>query len=179
MSLVDRIIARAKKTPYFHLAGYMERYWLLKPNNIRIAEGLAPRWLLGDWGIRVHRILRSDADDCFHDHPWASISVVLRGGYLEWMPFRPDQDCAKDGFWRVAKWRKPGAVVIRKAKSRHKLELMPDQEDCWSLFIMRGRVQSWGFYPYSGYVPYKQYLGIPEDTEKPPAGESQLKPRKN
>lgn len=67
--LIDLIINRAKRTPYFHLEGYMERYWLIKPNP--------KRWFFKDFSIRIHRILRSDTDDCFHDHPWASMSIII------------------------------------------------------------------------------------------------------
>jgi hypothetical protein len=30
------IIARALRTPYEHLAGYMERYWLVKPSPLDV-----------------------------------------------------------------------------------------------------------------------------------------------
>lgn len=48
MNLIDKLIERAKRTPYFHLEGYMERYWLIKPNP--------KRWFFKDFSIRIHRI---------------------------------------------------------------------------------------------------------------------------
>lgn len=53
----DYLIARSAKTPYFHLEGYMERFWLLPYGWYVIAA-------------RVHHILKSDDDRAFHDHPW-------------------------------------------------------------------------------------------------------------
>lgn len=50
MNLIDKLIERAKRTPYFHLEGYMERYWLAKPNP--------KRWFFKDFAVRIHRILR-------------------------------------------------------------------------------------------------------------------------
>jgi hypothetical protein len=52
--LVDRIIARAMRDPYFDIVGtdgstYMRRFWLMRPR----------KWL--PISIRVHHILRSDA----------------------------------------------------------------------------------------------------------------------
>lgn len=45
MTLVDRIVERAKRTPYFDLPGYMLRYWLvppLTPNQREIWDLVAP-----------------------------------------------------------------------------------------------------------------------------------------
>lgn len=174
MKLVDRfinwLISRAKRTPYFHLDGYMNRYWPVKPNNVK-EPGEKKRWFFGGVGIRIHQILRSDFDDCFHDHPFSSISIVLRGGYMEYMPLEANQHIDLDPHCRKKEWRKPGAIVFRKAKDRHLLEL-PKGQECWSIFIMGKKQDSWGFYPSSGFVHYRKYLGIPEGSKKPGAGES-------
>lgn len=46
----ERLIARAKKTPYTHIwkdgSCYMERYWLFNPYALTDAEKAAQRW----WG---------------------------------------------------------------------------------------------------------------------------------
>ena len=158
MSLVDRLIARAKRTPYFNLEGYMERYWLLKPNGMK-DEGEPKRKLLPDLGIRIHRILRSDTDRHLHDHPWGSMSIVLCGGYLEVMPLDPNQDPALDETQTIAVWRKPGAIVFRKAHSRHRL-VLPEGKDCWSMFWTGPYRKGWGFYTAQGFVPWRKYLGM-------------------
>ncbi|MBB2928365.1 hypothetical protein [Paraburkholderia silvatlantica] len=155
MNIVDRIIARAKRTPYFHLTGYMERFWLFRDaagpgeeHHQRIAA-------------RAHHILRSDDDRHFHDHPWPSISIVLRGGYWEVMPTKQDQHASLDFCcWRRV-WRGPGAIVIRRAHHRHRLEI-PVGKTAWSLFIMGRYTKKWGFYTPQGFVYWRDYLGIPE-----------------
>ena len=68
--LADRLIARAMRTPYIHLEGYMNRWWLIPYNRFGIA-------------VRIHEILRSDADRDLHDHPWWYVTIILRGGYWE------------------------------------------------------------------------------------------------
>lgn len=149
MNLVDRIIARAKRTPYFHLDGYMERYWLYKsgacePNHTSV-------------GVRIHRILRSDSDRHFHDHPWPSISIVLRGGYWEVMPESQSQEPFLDPYrWRRI-WRGPGAIVFRRAHHRHRIEI-PEGQDSWSMFIMGRYAKHWGFYTARGFIYWRTYL---------------------
>jgi hypothetical protein len=143
--MIDALIERAKQTPYFHLEGYMERYWLVPYNDTGIS-------------IRIHHILRSDEDRHLHDHPWPSTSVILKGGYWEIMPEDQQQDPALDATKRVRVWRKPGDVVNRAANDRHALEL-PDGQTAWSMFIMSGgNAQAWGFYTPAGKVYWRDYL---------------------
>lgn len=156
MSIVDRIIARAKRTPYFHLAGYMERFWLFRDHA---GEGDEHHKRLA---ARVHHILRSDLDRHFHDHPWPTISIVLRGGYWEVVPSDQDQHPAFDPYrWRRV-WRGPGAIVFRRARHRHRLEI-PEGATAWSLFIMGRYAKKWGFYTSTGFVYWRTYLEIPEN----------------
>ena len=37
------------------------------------------------FSIKVHHILESDEDRCEHDHPWPFLSLILTGGYWEWV----------------------------------------------------------------------------------------------
>jgi hypothetical protein len=156
VSIVDRIIARARRTPYFHLAGYMERYWFFRdsaPPSEEHHKRIA---------ARVHHILRSDEDRHFHDHPWPTVSIVLRGGYWEVMPTKQTQDPSLDFCcWRRI-WRAPGAIVLRRAHYRHRIEI-PHGATAWSLFIMGPYRKRWGFYTPQGFVYWRDYLGIPEN----------------
>lgn len=142
--LADKLIEQAKKNPYFHLEGYMERYWLypFEPNKTN---------------IRIHHILRSDEDRHLHDHPWPSTSIILKGGYWEIMPLDPLQDPKLDEKARVRIWRGEGDVVTRGATTRHALEL-PEGKTCWSMFIMGPKEQSWGFYTDKGKIYWREYL---------------------
>lgn len=143
--LVNWIIARAKRTPYFHLEGYMERYWLFPYGSLPF--GIA---------IRVHHILRSDTDRHLHDHPFNFISIVLRGGYFEERLARSYGDVEL----RRKKWRGPGSIAFRRATDFHKLTL-PVRADrsCWTLFISFRARQPWGFLVDGKKVLAKDYLG--------------------
>jgi hypothetical protein len=68
MGIVDNLIARAKRTPYYDLPGYMERYWLV-PYSTRISREVDP---MTDEQVRVlqsrvgdptlHPDVRAEAD---------------------------------------------------------------------------------------------------------------------
>lgn len=153
-SVAASLIARAQRDPYSHLPGYMERYWLLRP---RRKGGMAP---IGEWGVRIHRILRSDADRHLHDHPWSCISVVLRGGYWEVMPKDPEQPASDDRRHHIVEWRGPGAIVSRRAEDRHRL-ILPEGRDCWSLFIVGRKDREWGFHDPcapNSWVHWREYV---------------------
>jgi hypothetical protein len=148
----DRLIEKAKETPYFHLKDkesgeiYMERYWLKQPDAS------------GGNSIRIHHTMRSDFDRALHDHPWPSTSIVLKGGYFEILPKDQGQDSSKDStdFQRV--WRSAGDVVSRAAHDRHRLEIVPGTS-CWSMFIVGTWEKDWGFYDKEeGFVYWRKYL---------------------
>lgn len=143
--IVDRLIASAKKRPFNHLEGYMERYWLLPPS-----------WLPFD--IRIHKILRSDNDRHMHDHPWSSISWILRGEYEEEMPRVQWQDPILDPYLTFKRIMSAGCIAIRKATDRHKLTLR--NGPVYSMFIMFKYQQKWGFYAPGGKIPHDQYDNI-------------------
>ena len=125
---VDWLIERAKRTPYFHLDGYMNRYWLLPYGRQVIAA-------------RIHQILRSDIDRFYHDHPWSYVSVILRGGYWEVTPmFNSSGIYIGD----VRKWYGAGSVIFRPAKTWHRLEVR-EGETVWTLFITGKYRQKWGY----------------------------------
>lgn len=179
--MIDWLIKRAMRTPYFHLEGYMERYWLVPyrrviehkitlPHGDRSAaryseiatDGTGPvsfwrrpvAWCFQRLGIaiRVHHILRSDQGRDPHDHPWPFMTVILKGGYFE---HRFD----KTGAWAGSKWHGAGSVLFRRAADYHMLEL-PRGETAWTLFITGPKVQKWGFKPLNQpKIPYDQYLG--------------------
>lgn len=144
MNVLDNLVEQAKKNPYFHLDGYMERYWLYPFQN----DGM---------NIRIHHVLSSDKDRHHHDHPWPSTSIILQTGYWEIMPKDQEQDPSLDATEFVRIWRAPGDVVTRKATDRHSLELEPGTT-AWSMFIMGPLEQKWGFYTEEGKVYWRDYL---------------------
>jgi hypothetical protein len=143
MEAIEKLIEYAKQTPYFNLEGYMQRDWLIPPT--------------GNLAIRIHHILSNDNDRAFHDHPWANVSVVLKGGYWELMPEHENQDPALDKIYYSRVWRKEGDIITRKATTRHRLEL-EDGKPAVSMFIMGPYEQQWGFYSPEGKVYWREYL---------------------
>lgn len=166
----DWIIALAKRTPYFHLPGYMDRFWLVpyaKAISREVAElhsvsydGTGPvafrqrpfAWVLQRFGIaaRVHHILRSDEGREPHDHPWPYLTIILKGGYYE-------HRYEDDGRLRGVKWHGPGSVLYRPAGSWHMLKL-PQGDTAWTLFVTGRYVGTWGFLTPTGKELYYSYL---------------------
>lgn len=149
--------------------------------------------------VRAHTILRSDIDRALHDHPWWSLSVVLTGGY--WEVREPNAACRyqpetyalllrelpglstrKAIAIETARrfnihWRAPGSVVLRRARTAHRLVLpqcngarrapIPAR----TLFVMGRKTNAWGFFPNSfdlrAKVPWREYLGLDTQDKSP------------
>jgi hypothetical protein len=171
--LVNWLIARAHRTPYFHLHDkngdlYMARYWLvpyasLTEAGCHIATWRQPfTWLLQKLGIaiRVHHIHREDRDRHMHDHPWSFVSVVLRGWYVEAQPMYPDEfKTWEDSGIEMASidFRRQGSLAYRPVGTRHRIVQVP-VDGVVTLFITFRYRQSWGFYTPQGKVPWRDYL---------------------
>lgn len=149
--LVDAIIRRAMRTPYTHLAGYMERFWLFRFGQRGEGES-GPYPLIG---ARVHHILRSDLDRHFHDHPWPFVTIILRGGYFE---ERPVLNAAGFVVATHERWHGAGSILFRRAGDLHRLRL-PQGSTAWTLFSTGPKVQTWGFLVGNKKVPWREYLG--------------------
>lgn len=141
-TFVQDLIDRAQHTPYSHLEGYMNRWWVNPPK-----DGIQTT-------ARIHQILRSDADRHLHDHPWDYTSVILRGCYIEERAI-PGGDY--HGRLTEKTMYKAGSVIQRVAADAHKL-VLPDGP-VWSLFISGPYVQRWGFLTPEGKVSWREYLG--------------------
>ena len=162
--LVNKLINYAKRTPYFHLAGYMERYWLVpytsagsagRPDDgTGVLTWATPIRKLCQYffGARIHHILRSDLGRDPHDHPWPYLTIILKGGYFE-------QRYNSKGQQTSARWHGAGSILYRPANSWHKLTLPPG-ETAWTLFITGKYQNKWGFLTTLGKVPHNQYKDI-------------------
>ena len=185
--IADALILRAQKTPYFHLDGYMNRWWLFRLWR----EGEHYAKVCG----RIHEILRSDSDRHCHDHPWPYVSIILRGGYWEVREFPLTTDAERRRATRAARratsstvatlgpdlvlrtttWHGPGSIIFRRANDRHRLVLRhfyespqygtsPTEVPSWSLFITGPKAQSWGFYTETGFVNWRKYPAAAENN---------------
>ena len=121
---------------------YLERYYLFLKDRKRFP-----------FNLFLHKFLKSDPDD-LHDHPWPYATLILKGGYYEWVPTY-DQQGRK--LCEVAVWRRPGHFRISSADSFHRIELDPEVT-CWTLFMPGSQKREWGFATRGGWIQHEQYL---------------------
>ena len=86
--------------------------------------------------IYLHKFLNDDDDRALHDHPWPSVSIMLRGAAREVL--------AEQGKWTLSRDIKAGRVVWRSAMFRHRLVILT--QPTWTLFITGPRIREWGFW---------------------------------
>lgn len=125
---------------------YLERYYLFLKDRKRFP-----------FNVFLHHFLKSDPDDV-HDHPWPYATLILKGGYWEWLPQFNSQG-QKIG--ELSVWRGAGHFRVCGANSFHRIELDPDVE-CWTLFMPGPQKREWGFLVRKGkkqeWVPNGNYL---------------------
>jgi hypothetical protein len=121
---------------------YLERYYVFLKDRKRFP-----------FNIFVHKFLKSDPDDV-HDHPWPYFTIILRGGYWEWIPVFNIRG-AKIHEYCV--WRGPGSFRFASANSFHRIELDPEVE-CWTLFMPGIKQRDWGFLVQNQWVQWQEYL---------------------
>lgn len=121
---------------------YLERYYLFLKDRDRFP-----------FNVFLHKFLKSDGDDP-HDHPWPYATLILKGGYWEWIPLFDQQNRM---ITETAVWRGAGSFRISRASSFHRIELDPNVE-CWTLFMPGMRCRDWGFWVKNHWVQWQQYL---------------------
>jgi len=125
--------------PRLYLPGYLKR-WHLIPKN---------RW----FNIYLHRFEGNDDDRALHNHPWWSVSFLLKGALTE---------NYKTGMWadpvqhRVIKLFTP---YYRSRTHWHQMFLGTEGKPAWTLFITGKKTQDWGFeYPNKHeFTPYREF----------------------
>lgn len=114
---------------------YLLRWWLVPRNRLV--------------NVYLHLFLRSDDDRALHDHPWASVSVLLDGAYTEHTIAAGGVHCRR--VYDV------GAVRCRRATFAHRIEL--HRGECWTLFVTGPKVRDWFFHcPEQGRVPWRRFV---------------------
>jgi len=106
------------------------------------------------FNIFVHKFRKGDPGD-LHDHPWPYFTLILKGGYYEWIPGQLDEE----GNWNceVRKWRGPGHFRFCGAKSFHRIELKEGVTP-WTLFIPGPQKREWGFSVKGKWIHNDIYL---------------------
>lgn len=123
---------------------YLERYYLFLKDR-----GNFP------FNVFLHKFLKSDPDD-LHDHPWSYATIILKGGYYEWIP---TYDAQGYKLCEVAVWRGPGSFRVSSADSFHRIELDP-AVNCWTLFMPGPKQREWGFMVKDKWVQWENYITL-------------------
>jgi hypothetical protein len=105
------------------------------------------------FNVFLHKFLKSDPDDV-HDHPWSYATLILKGGYWEWIP---QFNSAGEKIGEVADWRGPGHFRISPARSYHRIELDP-AVTAWTLFMPGPKQKDWGFLVRNQWIQWEEYL---------------------
>lgn len=137
---------------------YLNRYYLFLKDRKKFP-----------FNVFLHQFLRSDPDD-LHDHPWPYATLILKGGYWEWIPIYTnfDPQAAISGKPVICGeqkvWRGPGHFRVCSANSYHRIELEPGV-DCWTLFMPGPQKRDWGFLTHKSWdwrtfrwVQHEQYI---------------------
>jgi len=142
LKLLDRLGRKRIVMDRVENEPYLERYYLFLRDRERFP-----------FNIFLHKFLKSDPDDV-HDHPWPYATLILKGGYWEWIPHF-DTVGRKTGEYQV--WRGPGHFRVSKANSFHRIELDPDIT-AWTLFMPGPKQRDWGFLVQNKWIQWEQYL---------------------
>jgi hypothetical protein len=129
---------------------YLERYYIFLKDRTKFP-----------FNIFLHKFLKSDPDDV-HDHPWPYATLILKGGYWEWVP-QLNSEGSKIG--EIAKWRGPGSFRTCGATSYHRIEIEPGV-DCWTLFMPGPQKREWGFLVKNKWMEHGKYFEYRKSTAK-------------
>lgn len=121
--------------------------WVKRKPDELVGGGYMLRWHLIPrnrfFNIYLHNIKRSDRGLSLHDHPWWSMSIILRGAYREILV-------------GSSKIRRAGSFILRRPETFHRLEAI-DWGDIWTLFITGPRIREWGFMSPNGWVRWDRF----------------------
>jgi hypothetical protein len=121
---------------------YLERYYLfLKDRKIF------------PFNVFLHKFLKGDPDDV-HDHPWPYATLILRGGYYEWVP---EFDALGKKVRELRHWRGPGHFRICSPNSYHRIELKQGVT-AWTLFMPGPQRREWGFLVNDQWIMNEDYM---------------------
>ena len=121
---------------------YLERYYLFLKERNKFP-----------FNVFLHKFLKGDPDDV-HDHPWPYATLILKGGYYEWVP---EFNSLGYKIGEIRHWRGPGHFRVCSANSYHRVELEAGI-DCWTLFMPGPQRREWGFLVNNKWIQHEQYL---------------------
>jgi hypothetical protein len=121
---------------------YLERYYLLFNTRKHFP-----------FNLFLHKFLKGDPDDV-HDHPWPYATLILKGGYYEWIP---EFNSLGQKIGEIRHWRGPGSFRTAKANTYHRVELK-EGVTAWTLFMPGPHKREWGFLVNNKWIHNEQYL---------------------
>jgi len=121
---------------------YLERYYIFLKDRKRFP-----------FNIFLHKFLKGDPDDV-HDHPWPYATLILAGGYYEWVPVF---NTLGEKINEIRYWRGPGHFRICSPNSYHRIELK-EGVTAWTLFMPGPQKREWGFLVDNKWIPNDNYL---------------------
>lgn len=153
--IANYLIRHAQRTPYTHLPGYMERFWLFNPYCKANGREVSPiSWLPS---VRVHHILRKDQDRHMHDHPWDARTVILRGWYVENRVLSGRCNSCEGCVGTYL--RDKGDTAAVNFGQYHTITDVPS-EGVWTMFITFSYRGTWGFEVDGVKVPWREYMAM-------------------
>lgn len=142
LNLLDRngrkriIMDRQNRDPY------LERYYVFFKERVTFP-----------YNVFLHKFLKSDPDDV-HDHPWNYFTIILKGGYYEWVAQFNEEGIKT---CEVKHWRGPGSFRFGNTTTFHRIELKEGVTP-WTLFFVGPKQREWGFLVKNKWIHYDQYL---------------------
>jgi hypothetical protein len=91
------------------------------------------------FGIMLHKICLPDSRPTLHNHPWPFVSIVLRGGYVE---FVPGPFYAKSNYIR--------RINVKRFKNSFHWIAELDRNPTWTLVFVGRRRRTWGYLDRDG-----------------------------
>jgi len=132
--------------------------------DVVIGENYLLRWHVIPrntfFNIYLHCFLGSDDDRAHHCHPWANLSCLIGGRYIE--------HTIAAGGTHHQKMYYPGALKFRTGAYAHRIEILPD-ESCWTFFITGPKYREWYFHCKKRLVHWRDFTN-PNDTGQIGAG---------
>ncbi len=91
------------------------------------------------FGIYLHKLCGPDARSELHNHPWPFVSVILKGGYVEFIP----------GPY-YAKSRHVRRVNVKRFNNSYHWIAELDRTPTWTLVFVGRRRRVWGYLDQNG-----------------------------
>lgn len=99
------------------------------------------------FGIYLHKLCTPDPRDTLHNHPWPFFSIVLKGGYVEFVPGE---------FYAKSRYVK--RFNVKRFKNSYHWIAELDRSPTWTLVFVGRRRRVWGYLDRDGtYTDFNRH----------------------